>query len=143
MGIQELFESYDKRKRKSHFKNLLAVAYADGNLENVEFDYIMLLAQKCYTTEDEVRRVIDHPQEIDFVPPKTARERFDQVYDLVTVMLVDGEIHPKEMKLCKTFAIKLGFRPQIVDDLVEGIIQNVIKGIASDIAMKKLEKQII
>lgn len=141
MGFQELFESYDKRKRKSHFKNLLAVAMADGKLENVEFDYILTLAEKCYMTPDEVKRVIDYPSEIAFVPPKTTRERLDQIYDLVTVMLVDGEVHNKELALCKTFAIKLGFRPNVVDDMIQSIVGNIIKGIASEIALNQLVEQ--
>lgn len=138
MGLQELFESYDKRKRKSHFKNLMAVALADGTFENIEFDYIMHLAQKCYMSESEVKRVIDHPELISFVPPQNDRERFDQIYDLVTVMLVDGNISPKELSLCKHFAIQLGFRTVIVDKLIQDITVNVLKGIVADVAMQQL-----
>ncbi len=35
MGLQELIESFDKMKRKSHFKNLLAVAMADGKSDTL------------------------------------------------------------------------------------------------------------
>ncbi|APQ18791.1 TerB family tellurite resistance protein [Maribacter hydrothermalis] len=135
MGFQELFESFDKKKRKSHFKNLLAVAMADGKLDNIEFDYIMQLADKCYMTGDEVKRVIDFPEAISFHPPKTERERFDQMYDLVTVMLVDGRIDDREMQLCKVFAMKLGFKPAIVDKLVLDLIDNALKGVAKDVAL--------
>lgn len=137
MGIQEMFESYDKRKRKSHFKNLLAVAMADGKMENVEFDYLIQLANKCYMSEEEVKRVIEHPEAIAFVPPKTSRERFDQIYDLVTVMLVDGDINQNELTLCKNFAIKLGFRPIIIDDMLKNIINSIIKGILAETAINE------
>jgi uncharacterized tellurite resistance protein B-like protein len=142
MGVQELFESYDKRKRKSHFKNLLAVAMADGKLENIEFDYIMQLASKCYISEEEIKRVIEHPEAISFVPPKTDREKFDQLYDLVTVMLVDGEIDNRELTLCKTFAMRLGFRTQIIDDMIRNIITNVVKGIAAEIAINEFSNML-
>lgn len=138
MGLQELFESYDKSKRKSHFKNLLAMAMADGKIENVEFDYIMQLANKCYMSEDEIKRVIQNPAAIAFVAPKTDRERFDQLYDLVTVMLVDGDINQRELTLCKTFAMRLGFRTAIIDKMIEDIIHNVIKGIAGEIAINQM-----
>lgn len=137
MGLQEMFESYDKRKRKSHFKNLLAVAMADGKMENIEFDFIMHLASKSYMSEEEVRRVIEHPDLIAFVPPKTHRERFDQIYDLVTVMLVDGNINQRELTLCKTFAMRLGFRTQLIDDMIKGIIANIVKGIAAEVAINE------
>jgi len=66
MGIQELFDSYDRKKRKSHFKNLLSVAMADGKIENIEFDYILSLAEKFYMDKSEVQRVLDNPGEIGF-----------------------------------------------------------------------------
>ncbi|MDX9697777.1 MAG: hypothetical protein RBT49_18435 [Bacteroidales bacterium] len=138
MGVQELFESYDKRKRKSHFKNLLAVALADGKMENVEFDFILHLAEKCYMLEKEVKRVIEHPEAITFVQPQTKREKFDQLYDLVTVMLIDGEISDKEMTLCKTFAMRMGYRTQVIDDLIALVVQNVIKGVAAEVALAEV-----
>jgi len=141
MGLQELFESFDKRKRKSHFKNLLAVAMSDGKLDNIEFDYIMTLAEKCYMSQEEVQRVIDFPEQISFYAPKTNKERFDQIYDLVCVMLIDGKIDERERSLCKMFAIKLGFRTAIVDKLIIDIIDNAILGIAKDVALNQVLKQ--
>ena len=138
MGFQELFESFDKKKRKSHFKNLLAVAMADGNLDNVEFEYIMQLANKCYMTKEEVQRVIDYPEAINFHPPKTNQERFDQMYDLVTVMLIDGKIDEREMELCKIFAMRLGFKPAIVNKLIKDLIDNAIEGVAKEVALAQL-----
>ena len=138
MGLQELFESFDKRKRKSHFKNLLAVATSDGKLDNIEFDYIMLLAAKCYMSQDEVKRVIDNPGQITFLAPKTNSERFDQMYDLVTVMLIDGKIDERERSLCKVFAMKLGFRTAIVDKLILDIIDSATIGMAKDLALLEI-----
>lgn len=138
MGFQELFESFDKKKRKSHFKNLLAVAMADGHLDNIEFEYIMQLANQCYMSREEVQRVIDFPEAINFHAPKTNRERFDQMYDLVTVMLVDGNIDDREIQLCKIFAMRLGFKPAIVDKLVVDLIDNAINGIAKEAALAQL-----
>jgi len=138
MGFQELFESFDKKKRKSHFKNLLAVAMADGNLDNVEFEYIMRLAEKCYMSRDEVKRVLDHPEAISFYPPKTNRERFDQMYNLVTVMLVDGTIDDREIQLCKVFAMRLGFKPALVDKLILDLIESAMEGIAKEVVLAQL-----
>jgi hypothetical protein len=113
---------------------------ADGKIENIEFDYILSLAEKCYMDKSEVQRVLDNPGEIRFYPPKTLRERFDQIYDLITVMLVDGEIHHRELSLCKAFAIRLGFRPAIVDDLIRRIIDKAIEGLAAEAALKELSE---
>jgi len=138
MGLQELFESFDKKKRKSHFKNLLAVAMADGKLDNIEFEHIMNLARKCYMSQDEVQRVIDNPELINFYAPKTNEERFNQIYDLVTVMLIDGQIDERERSLCKVFAMKLGYKTVLVDKLVNDIIENAIVGVAKEVALKEV-----
>lgn len=141
MGLQELFESFDKKKRKSHFKNLLVVAMVDGKLDNKEFDFIMNLARNCYMSQDEVQRVIDYPEQISFYASKTNAERFDQIYDLVTVMLINGEIDERERSLCKVFAMKLGFRTTIVDKLIQNIIDKAVVGLAKDVALNQVLKE--
>lgn len=138
MGLQELFESFDKKKRKSHFKNLIAVALADGHLDDAEMELILHLANKCYMTPDEVKRVIERPELINFHPPKTNQERFDQIYDLVTVMLVDGKVDENERELCKMFALNLGYKSAIVDRLIHDIIENALHGVAKEIALHQI-----
>lgn len=137
MGFKELFESYDKKIRKSHFKNLLAIAMADLKMENIEIDYLFKLAKRCYMTSDEVQHVIDNPGSVGFHPPRTDWERFNQIYDLVVVMLADDQIDYRELNLCKTFAMKLGFSTEIVDKLINYMIEQALQGATIDYIIQK------
>jgi hypothetical protein len=58
MGLRDLFNGYDKKKRRSHFKNLFAVARADGDLRREEMDLVIGLAENFNMSTDEVTRII-------------------------------------------------------------------------------------
>ena len=64
MGLSDLFNSYDKKKRRSHFKNLFSVARADGDVDRAEMDLVIGLAEKFHMSTDEVTRIIRNPENI-------------------------------------------------------------------------------
>ena len=69
MALHEAFESQDKKRVKSHFKNLLAVALADGILDKVELDNLFKISKRYYITRDELEELVDNPNQISFNPP--------------------------------------------------------------------------
>lgn len=132
MGLLELFNSYDKKKRRSHFKNLYFVARADGDVDRAEMDLIVGLAEKFNMTTKEVTTIIRNPDDVDLLIPKTPEERMEHLYDLVTVMMVNAEIDEKELFLCKSLAVKLGCEEVTVDALVRDLIEKALKGTAPE-----------
>lgn len=132
MGLLELFNSYDKKKRQSHFKNLYFVARADGDVDRAEMDLIVGLAEKFNMTTKEVTTIIRNPDDVDLLIPKTPEERMEHLYDLVTVMMVNAEIDEKELFLCKSLAVKLGCEEVTVDALVRDLIEKALKGTAPE-----------
>ena len=61
--------------------------------------------------------------------PSNDSERFDQIYDLVEMMLADGIIDDSEMDFCIDMAEKLGFRKAVVGVLVRKISMGVKDGL--------------
>jgi hypothetical protein len=57
--------------------------------------------------------------------PHNDSDRFDQIFDLVDMMLADGIVDETEMDFCIMMAEKLGFRKAIVGVLVRKISQGV------------------
>ncbi|MDX1332029.1 MAG: hypothetical protein R3252_03285 [Robiginitalea sp.] len=141
MGLLNLFNNYDKKKRKSHFKNLFAVARADGNVDRAEMDLVIGLAEKFHLTTGEVTKIIRDPDAVALVTPKTPEERMEHLYDLITVMMVDGKIDERELFLCKSLAIKLGCEEDTVDALVRGLIDHAIGGIPPEKAVDTLMRK--
>jgi hypothetical protein len=138
MNILELFDSGDKKKRLSHIRNLVALACADGSLEKSEIDLIFHIGTKAGLKPDELKRIIERPDSISFYPPETDRARIEQLYDMVLLMMVNGEIHENEIAVCKVMAIKLGFNHLVIDKMVHDTIDAIARGIATDIALSRL-----
>jgi len=138
MKLFELFDSRDKKRRLSHIKNLVALACSDGEFDEDEMRLIFKIGIRAGLSPEELKRVFERPGSIAFYPPESYKDRIEQLYDLVMVMMVDGEFHKNEIVLCKIIAEKLGFAHQIIDKIVEDTIDMIVKGVATEIALAKL-----
>lgn len=141
MGLLELFDNYDKKKRRSHFKNLFAVARVDGVVCREEMDLVIRLSEKFQMTTTEVSHIIRNPENGELVLPKTPEERMEHLYDLVTVMLVDGRVDEREVFLCQSLAAKMGCREGIPGPLIKEMMEHANNGVAPDRAVAALMKK--
>ncbi|UII28781.1 TerB family tellurite resistance protein [Fulvivirga maritima] len=117
MNLLNIFGSGDD-KRKSHVKNLITVAMADGHLAKEEWDLLVTIARKLEMSNDDIQNIKNNPEDIKFTPPKKYDEKIQQVEDLVAVMMIDGDVDKNEMELCKKLALKLDLLPRVVNDLI-------------------------
>jgi len=44
------------------------------------------------------------------------------------MMMIDGHIDYREKEACKDYAIKLGFKRELIDELIENIFQSIEDG---------------
>lgn len=123
------FTSKEEKERLSHIRNLLTVAVADGKLHPNELAQIAAIAHREGITDEEfkknVEKCIKKPDSIKFIAPTDAEKRSQYLADLVGLMMIDGDIHPKEMLVCKGAAIGLGFPPEIVEASIAYAIEQV------------------
>ena len=138
MSIRDLFNSRDKKKRLSHIRNLVLLAQADGHTDAEEVDLILRIGGSAGLTQDELLRILKDPIKVPFYRPETFQERLEQLYDMVVVMLVDGEINTNEMEWCKIIAGSLGFKAAIIDVIVTAVLDAVVKGILFDAFLETL-----
>jgi hypothetical protein len=75
-----------------------------------------------------------------FNPPKGTKETFRLIFDLVWMMMVDGNIVGNEVRLCENLAMQMGFAPETVGDLAGFIRQNMAKGIPAEETYQRLEQ---
>jgi hypothetical protein len=135
-----LLNRFYSRKKQSHIKNLIEVALSDGNIDEEEMVLLLNLAKSLDITQEEIYQIRINPGKVNFHPPYRARERFNQIYDLVCMMMVDGEINKNELKLCKDLALKLGYLPLIVDDFIYIITRNISDGLSSKVTFRMTQK---
>ncbi|WP_026462665.1 hypothetical protein [Adhaeribacter aquaticus] len=126
------FESEQVKKVKNHLLNLGELAKVDGHIDATELNYIVTIGQKNGLKPEEVRSLIANAGSFKHHVPDNDSERFDQIYDLVEMMLADGIVDDNEMEFCVDMAVKLGFRKAIVGVLVRKISMGVKDGLSRE-----------
>ncbi len=126
------FENEQTKKLKNHLINLGALAKVDGHIDAAELNYIISLGQKNGMKPEDVRSLVANAGSSRHHLPENDSERFDQIYDLVEMMLADGIVDDNEMEFCVEMATKLGFKKAIVGVLVRKISMGVKDGLSRD-----------
>ena len=101
-----------------HFKNLVAIAVADGVLDEAEVSFLEERAEEVGLPEEEVKRIMEAAEGLQFVVPLTVEDREDQLADIVFMSMVDGNIDDREYNLCLRIADKLGMERKEVDQVI-------------------------
>lgn len=141
MQFRELLNLFKSGKSsvKSHMKNLIEMAAADGQFQDVEFELLKKIGKRNGISEAQLNEIKSNPESIPFEVPVDEKEKFHQLYDLVHMMSIDDQIHSEERKLCNLFAIRFGYRRGIIDDLIDSVRSNIKNGIGHDEAMKRMQ----
>ena len=127
MSFIDLFKSRENREKLSHLKNLVAVAFADGKLEDNEMAALATVMARDGLTPSDLERCIKKPKGIKFLPPETPGQRVVYLKDMVLLMMCDGAIDDRELSLCKATAIALGFKHEVIDAMIMDIIADIKK----------------
>lgn len=115
-------ENQFRVKNLSHFKNLVAIAVADGKLEDDEQALLESAGERLGVSEVEIARNLTHRSDIKFIPPKLDIDRILQLYESVTMMCVDNEIDPKEKRTILNYAVKMGYSEEITHQVFEKLL---------------------
>ena len=122
------FESQSTKEKKSTVKNVIAVMLADGKITSEEEELLAAVCVRVSLSPAELKSILDDPQSVSFTPAKAPKERIMQLLDVVFMMMIDGEIDQREMRLCQAIATQLGFPASAVPKLVMAIIEGIKKG---------------
>lgn len=125
MGIFDFFSSKAKRTKLSHLKNLVALSMADGKVEKSELAAIAAVCSREGLTEDDFQKCLNNPDSINFVPPTDDKTRLRYIQDMVLLMMSDGDIDENEMLVCKLTAEALGYKHEVIDAMLIGIISDL------------------
>ncbi len=122
---------------KSHMKNLIEVAMADGQLAPDEYNLLKKLARKYHITEKELENIRENRIDVEFEVPEDDGEKFEQFYELIHMMIIDDDIHPEEQNLCVIFARK--FRYPNVREVIKATTEYIKKGLSPERAKNRLD----
>jgi uncharacterized tellurite resistance protein B-like protein len=117
--LSRIFGPDKESLKRSHLKNLVSIALADGHLAADEWELLLYLGSRLGMGEEEINAIKENPESVRFVIPSSHEERVQQIEDLVLVMSIDHDIDPDEIELCKKIALKLDVLPQLVDSIIQ------------------------
>lgn len=112
----------EEATKNQHFKNLLSIAFADGILDKSELELLFKKSDKYYITLEEIGGLIENSIHVKSVIIDDKKERAEKMLDLIEMMLVDGETHERENRLCVSFGISLGYSAEIVHEMIQKVV---------------------
>lgn len=126
-------------RAKSHIRNLVRIAGADGNIDEAELKLLMRIARRYELAEEDVEEIIQKVDQLPFTPPATKEERYTQLWNLGRMVMADGVQDDAEISTISQFAIGLGFPGALVPQLVEVVIEIVTAKEYEDDAVEKID----
>jgi len=138
MKMFDIFESKKTKQLKNHLRNLVTLSSADGNIDESEKEILIKIGTRKGLKKADVQKIIDNPGNTNYVPATSDDERFEQIYDLVELMLADGIAEDNELHFCVEMAEKLGFRKAVVGVLIRKITLSLLEGLDKETIKKEV-----
>ena len=133
------FESLDKRIKKGWLLGLMKMMYADRHIDPKEIILVEKRRQQWGLTLEDVEDVKNNPNDYPYIPPTSNQERINAILDFMLIMMIDGDIDPKEVQCCHSAAKVLGIPEQFID----GVIQKARNAIQAGVPRANQEKEIL
>ncbi|MFC2114147.1 hypothetical protein ACFLRI_02235 [Bacteroidota bacterium] len=123
------------KRHLSHIRDLLALAICDGSLDKEEQELIQHIAKEEGISKEELDEIYQNPGSIQYIPPVSDKDKIEQLYNMVHLIMANHKVSLNEMILCKVFASKIGFKPPAASMLISAIKQMITTG-------KKLDREL-
>jgi hypothetical protein len=104
---------------KKQLNILIQLAEADKHFAKAERDMIFQIARERNFPEEDVQELIRKPEPIETLGALSSNNKFEYLMPCVRLIFADNAVFERELIFCKSIAIKLGFKKNVVEFLVE------------------------
>ncbi|MAT54698.1 MAG: hypothetical protein CMN32_09470 [Saprospirales bacterium] len=118
---------------------LVKQAVAEGRISAVEEQFLQHAAKSLNIGPEELQAIKSNPQAFEIAPPPDERTRMTILYYLLFMMRADGEIRPEEEKLCYEVGFRLGFRMEMVTNLIALMRQYLRQQLPPDAMLERIK----
>jgi spore coat polysaccharide biosynthesis predicted glycosyltransferase SpsG len=115
-SFNELLDT--KEKKLSFFQNLILLALSDGELDEQESDFLLMIGDQLGLSEEDTKHITDNLSSLEFVIPEERLQKTFELQTLVMMMMQDGKLAQKEYNLCREYAGRIGYTEELLDDLI-------------------------
>lgn len=119
----------DTEKRQI-ISDMIAIAKADSELHEREYDFIIAVAERLGLSKEDVDHIHANPSKVNVL--KTEIQRITQFHRLLLLINVDQETHFAEMDALRNYGLKLGIRPEAIEQVLNEMEEHENNMIPSD-----------
>ena len=98
---------------------LIQLAEADKHFARAEREVILRIARERNVTEPEVQDLIKNPEPIGSLGALSPEQKFDYLMSAMELVMADHNVFESELMFCKCIDIKLGFKKNVIDYLLD------------------------
>ncbi|MEQ1586877.1 MAG: hypothetical protein ABL895_13405 [Cyclobacteriaceae bacterium] len=123
-------------------KLLVNLSRIDGDMSGQERSYIISIGKAHGFPESSVETLFYNSHDTIIPKELSADQRFNYIFNVVQLMKIDERLYEHEIKFCAGIATKLGYRPEVMVDLLmkikSGIMDEKEKDSLKELAAKHL-----
>lgn len=108
---------------KKQLNILIQLAEADKHFAKVEREMIFKIASDRNFPEAEVIQLIKNPEPIGTLGALSEDQKFNYLKACIELIFVDQKVFESELIFARGIAIKLGFKKNVVDYMIEKITE--------------------
>lgn len=117
--MRGFFEHQYLSFKKSHVRNLIALAKADGTFHEKEEALIYKLGKKYGLKDKHIKGMIESEDKFDLIVPDNHEDKMDELFDLMQIVYADGVVEDDEVRFCEDIVAKFSFKKEIVPWLID------------------------
>ncbi len=137
MSLADLYQTGERKQDMGHFRNLVLLAQVDGIVDDSELLLLNKIGQRIGLTYTQIGNILDNPKGYNVMPPVSKDERYENMIDLIRMVMADSIFDEKEMVLLERFAVQIGYR-DLEDIDVESIVALINRGEDNDTIITEL-----
>lgn len=117
------FEHQYLSYKKSHIKNLLALAKADGFMHEKEEKMLFKIGRRYGLKDRQIKTLVDSNEKFQVIVPDNHQDKMNVLYDLMLIVFADGVVEKREIAFCEDMVKKFGMKKEVVKWLLEEVFE--------------------
>jgi|GEM_PF-3579576 len=120
MNVSDFYESRGQEEIKSHIKSLFILAATDGDLHRKELKMIYSIGMEYGVPEEQLTQIFkEEGNASDYQKPQTVRKKIEHIFDLILVMMADGEMKRDELITAKKIAALMDISEKDFEEILD------------------------
>jgi hypothetical protein len=114
--------AFELNRLRISYYNILAYFLEHAGKEKPVIDCLQKWGLELGIAELELKRLCLSPGLISYQRPQKVTDKLQQVYDLVFMIYLDGEVEDVELALASRYALATGLETHVVNNLLKALI---------------------